>query len=678
MVETRPLQQVATGRVPEFLLDAYRSMQTIRMFESQVLQLSRGDAPEVVGSVHLCAGQEAIPVGALAALRPDDRVVATYRGHGWALESGITADELMAEICHREAGINGGRAGSPYVTAPQRRFIGENSIVGAGGPIACGVALAAQVQGSGRVAIVSFGDGAMSQGALHEALVFAAARDLPVIFVCENNGWSELTPTAKIARIERLGRRSLGYGIEGVTVDGCDAVAVRDAVARAAERARDGKGPSLIECKTVRLWGHYNRDIEHYRPLSDKKNAAERDPIARLRASLIDSNGCSAGEINAIDAAVAAEMDAVVRRCLAMPKPDPATARDHNYAPRASVVSSGTEISEQEMTTAQAINRALRDELAMNPATLVYGEDVGHAGGIFGVSRDLQKTFGEKRVFDTPIAESAILGSAVGAAMEGMRPIVEIMWGDFMLVALDSIINQAANVRYLTRGQFGAPMVVRTQQGATPGSCAQHSQCLEALLAHIPGLKVGLPSTPQDAYSMLRAAAQDPDPCILFEARALYQTPGTVTLGGAIESACGAKMRREGKDLVIISWGATVHDALSAARSLSERGHDVGVLDLRWLSPLDDDAIAAAVVSCGRVLVVHEANQTMGFGAEVVTRIAERLSTHLKSPVRRLGTPDTRIPASPVLQTALLPRAPAIVTAALSMLEPAVNTRRTQ
>ena len=259
-----------------------------------------------------------------------------------------------------------------------------------------------------------------------------------------------------------------------------------------------------------------------------------------------------------------------------------------------------------------------------------------------------------------------------------MRPIVEIMWGDFMLVALDSIINQAANVRYLTRGQFGAPMVVRTQQGATPGSCAQHSQCLEALLAHIPGLKVGLPSTPQDAYSMLRAAAQDPDPCILFEARALYQTPGTVTLGGAIESACGAKMRREGKDLVIVSWGATVHDALSAARSLSERGHDVGVLDLRWLSPLDDDAIAAAVVSCGRVLVVHEANQTMGFGAEVAARIAERHGPHLKSPVRRLGTPDTRIPASPVLQTALLPRAPAIVTAALSMLEATVNTRRTQ
>lgn len=212
---------------------------------------------------------------------------------------------------------------------------------------------------------------------------------------------------------------------------------------------------------------------------------------------------------------------------------------------------------------------------------------------------------------------------------------------------------------------------MRTQQGATPGACTQHSQCLEALLAHIPGLKIGFPNTPQDAYAMLRAAARDPDPCILFEARALYQTTGTVTLGGAIENACGAKVRRKGKDLAIISWGVAAQEALSAARSLLERGHDVGVLDLRWLCPLDDDAIAAAVASCGRVLIIHEANQTMGFGAEVAARIAERHSAHLKRPVRHLGTPDTRIPASPVLQAALLPRADAIVRESLSMLEAA-------
>ena len=640
------------------------------MFEQQVLHLSRGDAPHVVGSVHLCAGQEAIPVGALAALRADDRVVATYRGHGWALESGITADELMAEICHRAAGINGGRAGSAYVTAPQRRFIGENSIVGAGGPIACGVAMAAQLNASGRVAIVSFGDGALSQGALHEAFVFAAARSLPVIFVCENNGWSELTPTSSIARVDRLARRAVGYGIAGITIDGCDPVAVRNAVGEAAERARTGAGPTLIECKTVRLWGHYNRDIEHYRPPSDKKAAAERDPIPALRARLAASGLCTEAELDAVDAAIAAQTEAVAQRCIALPKCDPATARDHVYARQRPPASQPDRNARTEqMTTAQAINRALRDELESNSATLVYGEDCGRAGGIFGVTRDLQKEFGEARVFDTPIAESAILGSAVGAALEGMRPMVEIMWGDFLLVALDAIINQAANVRYLTRGEFGAPMVVRTQQGATPGSCPQHSQSLEALLAHIPGIKVGLPATPADAYAMLRAAARDPDPCILFEARALYQTSGPVVLGGPVEAARGAKLRRSGKDLVIVTWGAIVHQALAAAEKLATRGCAVAVLDLRWLAPLDDDAIAAAVAACGRVLILHEANQTMGFGAEVAARIAERWSAQLKCPVRRLGTGDTRIPASPALQAALIPDADTIAAAVLTMLD---------
>lgn len=651
-----------------FLLDAYRRMQTIRIFEQNVQQLTRGDAPVITGSAHLCAGQEAIPVGALAALNSDDRVVATYRGHGWALESGVTVEELMAEICHRDAGINGGRAGSAYVTAPQRRFIGENSIVGAGGPIACGVAMAAQAQGSGRVVVVSFGDGALSQGALHEALVFAAARDLPVIFVCENNGWSELTPIANMAKVERLSRRSIGYGMEGATVDGCDVVAVRDAIARAASRARSGQGPTLLECKTVRLWGHYTRDVQHYRSKADKDDAVAREPIARLRAKLIETGQCSAAELDAIDASIVTELDATVQRCVAMEQPDPSTARNHNYADPNPAITSKVNVTEGEMTMAKAINAALRDELAEYPSTLLYGEDVGAPGGVFGVTGNLQKTFGEKRVFDTPIAESAILGSAVGAAIEGMRPIVEIMWGDFLLVALDSIVNQAANIRYHTRGQFGAPMVVRTQQGALPGSCAQHSQSLEGILAHIPGIKVGLPATPQDAYSMLRAAAHDPDPCILFESRGLYLNTGLVTTGGEIEPAFGARMRRSGENLAIITWGASVQDAMLAADLLAKQGHQVGVLDLRWLSPLDDQAIATTVASYGRILIVHEANQTMGFGAEISARIAERHSANLKCPVRRLGTRDSRIPASPVLQAALVPRADLIVSEALSML----------
>lgn len=658
--------QVSNGA---FLLAAYASMVKIRAFETLCQNLSRGDAPAIVGSVHLCAGQEAIPVGALAALTPDDRVVATYRGHGWALESGVTTRELLAEVCHRAEGINGGRGGSAYASAPHRRFIGENSIVGAGGPIACGVALANQLNKSGRIVIVSFGDGAMSQGSLHEAFVFAASRQLPVVFVCENNGWSELTRTQDISRIDRLARRALGYGFPGVTIDGCDPVAVRDAVAEAADRARAGQGPTLIEAKTIRLWGHYNRDIQHYRPASDRKDAEERDPIPRLANKLIAGDLTSAQAIAEIERETAARIEEVMQCVLASSPPEAATAGTHVYAQQSADHAAGSSPhSSIEMTYAQALNQALSESLASNPQTIVYGEDVGNAGGIFGVSRDLQNKFGADRVFDTPIAESAILGSAVGAAIEGARPIVEIMWADFLLVALDPIINQAANVRYLSQGMTGAPIVVRTQQGATPGSCAQHSQSLEALLAHIPGLRVGIPSTVQDAYSMLRAATCGSDPCVLFEARSLYGTSATIDIGGPIEPVQGSKWRRDGADVCIVGWGQILRIAVEAAEQMEKSGMSVGVLDLRWLSPLDDAQLEKVAQRFGRIVVLHEANTTAGFGAEVVARLTERHWAKLKGPVLRVATHDVRMPASPVLQQALLPSAASVMTAVQKLM----------
>jgi 2-oxoisovalerate dehydrogenase E1 component len=292
----------------------------------------------------------------------------------------------------------------------------------------------------------------------------------------------------------------------------------------------------------------------------------------------------------------------------------------------------------------------------------VYGEDVGQAGGIFGASRGLQKTFGAGRVFDTPISESAILGSAVGAALMGMKPIVEIMWGDFMLVALDQIVNQAANVRYITGGRSGAPIVVRTQQGATPGSCAQHSQCLEALLAHIPGLRIAIPATPQDAYSLLRTATASPDPCVIYEARGLYQTKGDVEFTDVIEPVGRSRLHKSGRDAVIVTWGTTLLIALEAARQLAEGGVDVGVLDLRWLCPLDNDGLQAAVRSAsGKVIVLHEANRTGGFGAEIVARLHESLANEIALKIVRVATPDMRIPASPILQRTLLPTAAKVI-----------------
>jgi 2-oxoisovalerate dehydrogenase E1 component len=639
-------------------LDLYRSMLVIRTLEERAFDL--GADGTVAGSIHFSAGQEAIPVGARAALRDGDRVVTTYRGHGWAVAWGVPLPEILGEIAQRAGGVNGGRAGSPYFMDPDRGFIGENSIVGAGIPIADGVALAAKTLSSERVCVVTIGDGAMNQGATHEGINFAAVTDLPVIFVVENNGWSEMTPISTTTRVANLSERAAAYGIPGVTVDGNDPLAVADAVATAAARARAGEGPTLIEARTVRLMGHYNRDVEHYRTEEDREASRLLDPLPRLRAKLLE-DGLAETDVTLVETQTKGLLDAVVAEVLAMPTPDPTTALDHVYG--GAQASDPAETGRREWPYWRAVNEALRTELTNRPELLLYGEDVALPGGIFGVTRQLQRDFGSDRVFDTPISESAILGSAVGAAMEGMRPVVEIMWADFLFVAFDQLINQAANIRYLSQGKRSVPMVVRTQQGITPGSCAQHSRNVEALLAHIPGLRVGIPSTPGDAYSMLRAAIADEDPTIIIESRSLYQRKGEVVTTEGAGPIGGAVKRRSGGDVLIISWGQMALTADAAAELLAEEGINASVLDLRWLNPLDETAIRNAVSDCGgKVVVAHEAVITGGFGAEISARIAE--TCPLTAPVVRVGTPDVPMPSAPALQDALIPSAATIAEAA--------------
>ena len=309
---------------------------------------------------------------------------------------------------------------------------------------------------------------------------------------------------------------------------------------------------------------------------------------------------------------------------------------------------------------AEAVNGALRRALTEWPETLVYGEDVGKPGGVFGVTRRLRRDFGD-RVFDTPISESAIIGSAVGAAMMGRRPVVEIMWIDFALVGLDQVINQAANVRYVSQGGMTAPLTIRTQQGSLPGSCAQHSQSLEAIFAHIPGLRVCLPSNPQDAYDVLLSAIHCDDPTLVIEARGLYAGPRSeVVIDRPIAPIGGSRHPRSGGDVSIVTWGAQTHHVLAAAEKLAGEGVEADVLEMVWLNPFDTAAVLASVRRTGRLLVVHEANVTGGFGAEVVARVAES-GVPLRNPMRRLGLPDLRVPAAPVLSSAVLPTADRIV-----------------
>jgi len=653
-----------------FARDMLARIAFIRAFETKAWSLTQSNPPRVAGSMHFCAGQEAVPLGATAVLRDDDQIIATYRGHGWALAAGLEPRAVMGEICQKAIGINGGRAGSAYIMAPHTRFIGENSIVGAGTTVACGIALANLAAGNRRVVTVSIGDGAMNQGSVHEALAFAAAKALPVIFVVENNGWSELTKTEDMFLVDRLARRAGGYGIPAATIDGTDPFIVRDSFAIAAQKARDGEGPGLIECRVPRLWGHYHRDIEHYRPKSDKQAAEQNDPLRRLADRIVGSEIMSRSEVDALIDEQAARVEEMTEEVMGSPDPSHETARQHVVSPLRKA--EPTRVAVKEMTYVEAVNAALRAELETEPATLLYGEDVGKPGGVFGASRNLQRDFGADRVFDTPISENAILGSAVGAAIAGMRPIVEIMWLDFLMVAFDQLVNQASNVRYVTGGRSSVPLVVRTQQGATPGACSQHSQTLEALLAHIPGLKVAVAATPDDAYALIRAAAADPDPCVVIEARGLYGERGEVRLTEGAEPVGRSQLMREGGDVGLVAWGTMVPRTLAAARQLQTLGIEASVLNLRWLNPLDEAALLDLVAKVGgRILIVHEAVRTGGFAGEIAMRLSELTEGRQSLTVRRLTTPDVRLPASPVLQAALLPSIEGIVTTAREIARPA-------
>lgn len=642
------------------LLVHYEQMIGIRAFEQAVLALHAEG--KVAGSVHPAIGQEAVPVGALAALGSNDPVVCTYRGHGWALACGLDRTQLLAEIAGRVGGTNGGRAGSALLSDPGTRFIGENSIVGAGLPIANGAALASLTLGRGEVTIVSFGDGATNQGASHEALVFAIAQNLPVVFVCENNQWSEMTPISRTVPTS-LTSRAQAYGLAAECIDGSDVEVVEAAVSRAAARAREGRGPTFLECTVPRIGGHYNADVEHYRTDEDRREAAERDPLPKTRRALLN-RGVSDVQLDEIETRVDVKLSAALDAVQAMPQPDPATATHHvvvTTAPRPSPLPD----TGHEITYGKAINDALHREMTDRTNVIVFGEDVAIPGGVFGVTRNLAKEFGSDRVFDTPISEAAILGAALGSSLRGLRPVVEIMWMDFLMVAMDQLVNQAANVRYLSGGRISAPLLVRTQQGVTAGSCAQHSQSLEALLAHIPGLKVGMPSTAHDAYAMTRAAIADDDPVLLIESRALYQTRGVVDPDQEVEPVGGARLRKTGRDLLMVSWGRMTLECLAAAAELEEDGVQAGVIDLRWLSPLDFDLVRTQLPAHGgKVLIVHEANRSGGFGAEIAARVAEECLYELDHPIVRLATPDVRMPAAPALQAALVPDKEQIVQTA--------------
>lgn len=633
------------------LLELHRRMVVIRGFEERVAALYRDGA--VPGFVHLSIGQEAAAVGACWPLRPDDVITSTHRGHGHCLAKGLDPLGMFAELMAREAGTNRGRGGSMHIADPTLGIFGANGIVGAGLPIAVGAATAAQLRRDGGVAVAFFGDGAVAHGTFHEAVNLAAVWDLPIVFFCENNGYAEFSP-AEQQHAASLKRRAKGYRIPYVAVDGNDVVDTATAMTEVIDAVRSGAGPVIVEATTYRRHGHYEGDPQRYRTPAEVREWDTRDPL-RVSARRLRAHGVERRALDAIEAEVARELDTAVEAARALPAPAVETLFDYVTRPRPEHPEPPSIAPDAPVfRTMDAVRTALEVELATDDRVFVAGIDVAAGGNVFGLTRGLHETFGD-RVRDTPISESAIVGLAVGAAMAGLRPVVEIMYVDFLGVCLDQLLNQAAKLPFMTGGAAEMALTVRTQFGAGRSSGSQHSQSLEALLAHIPGLTVVMPSTPADTYGLLRAAIQDPNPVVFIENRLCYGMKGPQPPVDHVVPIGKSSVVRPGTDVTVVSVSRMVHETLAAAETLAGEGVSVEVIDLRTVAPLDTAPILESVAKTSRCLIAHEAVVPFGIGAEIAAVVAREAFWDLDAPIERVGAAATPPPYAPDLERAWLP-----------------------
>jgi len=633
------------------LLEMHRRMLVIRGFEERVAALYRDG--EVPGFVHLSVGQEASAVGACWPLGPADVITSTHRGHGHCLAKGLDPLGMFAELMGREQGTNRGRGGSMHIADPNIGIFGANGIVGAGLPIAVGAATAAQLRADSSIAVAFFGDGAVAQGAFHEAVNLAAVWQLPVVFFCENNGYAEFSP-ASAQHAAPLQRRADGYGVDYVGVDGNDVVATASAMHDVVESIRAGGGPAVVEATTYRWHGHYEGDPQRYRAPDEVKEWEARDPLV-VHADRLRAAGVGHDAIKSLESSVAQELDAAVTAARRLASPSPATLFDFVLRrkprhPEPPMPDGDAPV----FRTMDAIRAALEAELTADERVFIAGIDVGAGGNVFGLTRGLRDRFGD-RVRDTPISETAIMGLGVGAAMAGMRPVVELMYVDFVGVCLDQLLNQAAKLPFMTGGAAEMALTVRTQFGAGRSSGSQHSQSLEALLSHIPGLSVIMPSTPADTYGLLRAAIQDPNPVIFIENRLLYGMKGPQPPIDHLVPIGTSRVARAGSDVTVVSVSRMVHEAVVAAECLAGEGISVEVIDLRTVAPLDIAAILDSVGKTGRLLIAHEAVVPFGIGAEIAAAVAGEAFWDLDAPIERVGAAATPPPYAPDLEQAWLP-----------------------
>ncbi|MCP4316366.1 MAG: pyruvate dehydrogenase (acetyl-transferring) E1 component subunit alpha [Hyphomicrobiales bacterium] len=637
----------------------------IRRFEDICAELYTKE--KIRGFLHLYDGEEAIAAGIIPLLGPQDRLVATYREHGHALIRGIPMNAILAEMYGKASGCAGGRGGSMHLFDRDTNFYGGNAIVGGGLPLAVGLGLADKMRNENRVTTCFFGEGAVAEGEFHESMNLASLWNIPVLLVCENNGYAMGTALERSEAETDIHAKAKGYAVASEVVDGMDVVAVEVAARRALDAIQETGKPYLLECRTYRFRAHSMFDAQLYRPNEEVEQWREKGPIVRFQNWLLEAGIISREEIDEVVTDIDAEIAAAV-----------IFAEEAAWEP---VESLGRHVTAQERlappvvqpaqqmvetTYREAIKTAIVEAMERDDRVFLMGEDVGRYGGCYAVSKGLLDRFGPERIRDTPLSESGFTGAGIGAAIAGMRPIVELMTVNFSLLALDQILNTAATFRHMSNGQFGVPLVIRMATGAGKQLAAQHSHSLEGWYAHIPGLRILTPATLEDARGMLWTAIEEPDPVLIFENVMLYNRSGPLATNAAPVDIEKAVVRRDGRDISLITYGGSLFKTLEAAEKLTEDGIDAEVVDLRILRPLDLATVVASVTKTHRVLIVDEGWKSGSLAAEIGMRLAEEAFFELDAPLARVCSTEVPIPYAGHLEEAAIPQIAGIVSAAKS------------
>ena len=626
-----------------------------------------------------CAGHEAVQIAAAFAMRPSyDWSYPYYRDMAFCAAWGMTSREFFLNILNKPNDPNsGGRQMPMHYGHRELNIVSQSSPTGTQFLQAVGTAKALVYRGLDGVVYVSSGEGTTAQGAYHEALNWAAREKLPVVFLIQDNTYAISVHISEQLAGKSVANISSGYeGLAVSEIDGLDFFASYEALASAVARARRGDGPSVVVAKVVRLQSHSISDNQaKYRSNEEIAKDRQRDPISILGAELIKRKLATSAQLEAISAELQAEIDREANWAEEQSDPDPSSCETHVYVDDnpASSVEEATPNGE-DVFLVDAINAALDEELARDPEMVIYGQDVaGGKGGVFTVTAGLTAKYGVRRVFNSPLAEASIVGTAIGMATVGLKPVVEIQFGDYVWTAMMDIRNELALMNYRSAGNFTSPAVLRIPVGGYIHGALYHSQNIEATFAHYPGLYVVLPSNAWDAKGLLKAAIRGKDPVLFLEHKGLYRPVYAKgprgTADDLIPLGKGAVVRR-GSDLTVVTWGALVYKSLVAAENLRKKeGLDIEVIDIRSIYPLDTELILESVKKTSRLLIAHEDVVFMGFGAEIAAQVADAAFPYLDAPIRRVGGRFTPIPHSPVLEHAVLPHTEGVERAMKELIE---------